>query len=103
METRIRSSQLALLSLLDMSVAFDIVEHNDCRAPLESMTGRSVGINGRTESLHLSREKTPPRRVTCGVTMVSHKSQCLLFPLSCAHKWRDKRTQENMERTHKTH
>src|SRR6218665_3257500 len=78
METHIHPSQLALLSLLDMSAAFDTVEHNMLIQRLShsfGIKGRALSwresyINERTQSVHLSREKTPLTPVTCGATGV---------------------------------
>src|SRR6218665_1460289 len=82
METHIHSGQLALLSLLDMSVAFDTVDMSVAFDTVEHNTliqrlSHSFGINYRAlswlesyinGSVHLSREETPPSPVTCGVT-----------------------------------
>ena len=101
METHIHSVQLALLSLLDMSAAFDIIDHNMLIQRLSHSFGikdRAFSwlesyINGRTQSVHLSREETPPRPVTCGVTGVPQGSVLAVPSKLCgyarAHKSRD--------------
>ena len=66
MEKDIHSGQLALLSLLDMSVAFDTVEHNmliQRRSHSFGIKDRALSwlesyINGRTQPVHLSKEET---------------------------------------------
>lgn len=71
----IDSGQLALLSLLDMSAAFDTVDHDILMQRLSSSFGikdRALSwlesyIRGRTQSVHLAGEETEPRLVTCGV------------------------------------
>src|SRR6218665_2486260 len=71
----IDSGQLALLSLLDMSAAFDTIDHYILMQRLSlsfgikdrALSWLESNIKGRTQSVHLSRDETSPRLVTCGV------------------------------------
>src|SRR6218665_149946 len=85
-----------------MSVAFDTVEHNIQRLSQSfgiknmALSWLESYINGRTQSVHLSREEKPPRPVTCGVTGVPKGSVLAMPSKLCdfarAHTSRDKRT-----------
>src|SRR6218665_449351 len=99
--------QLAGLSLLDTSASFNAVDHN-IRTPFESKSGRSVGLSPTLMDVHnpsicQGRRRHPNRspvvrRVPQGSVLAVPSK---LYAYARAHKSRDKRTQENMKRTHK--